>query len=161
ASPRGLSAADLAMQVALPEFDGRIGAIPVAFKAEGTDPVTGLSIRRLVPDAEGIAALADLAAGWIALAREPAAERPLALVMSDYPARGGRAGFAVGLDTPASVMAIRTLLAETGYDVCSATSSIIPGLTRDPFRSAPDEGSGMDPGSAPLTRLVRDGGADL
>lgn len=119
ASPRGLSAADLAMQVALPEFDGRIGAIPVAFKAEESDGATGLSIRRLVPDAEGITALADLAAGWIALARKPVAERQLALVMSDYPARGGRAGFAVGLDTPASVAAIRDLLAGAGYEVGS------------------------------------------
>ncbi len=156
ASPRGLSAADLAMQVALPEFDGRIGAIPVAFKAEESDGATGLSIRRLVPDAEGITALADLAAGWIALARKPVAERQLALVMSDYPARGGRAGFAVGLDTPASVAAIRDLLAGAGYEIGSATSAVIPGLTRDPFRSAPNKGSGMDPGSAPLTRLVRD-----
>lgn len=117
ASPRGLSAADLAMQVALPEFDGRVGAIPVAFKAEESDPATGLSVRRLVPDPEGIAALADLAEGWIALARKHAAERKLALVMSDYPARGGRAGFAVGLDTPASVIAIRELLAGAGYEV--------------------------------------------
>ncbi|MDX3806046.1 cobaltochelatase subunit CobN [Bosea thiooxidans] len=115
ASPRGLSAADLAMQVALPEFDGRIGAIPVAFKAEENDPATGLVIRRLVPDPAGTAALADLAEGWIALARKPAAERKLALVMSDYPARGGRAGFAVGLDTPASVMAIREWLSDAGY----------------------------------------------
>ncbi len=161
ASPRGLSAADLAMQVALPEFDGRIGAIPVAFKAEESDAATGLSIRRLIPDPNGIAALADLAAGWIALARKPAAERRLALVMSDYPARGGRAGFAVGLDTPASVTAIRELLAEAGYEVRSATSAVIPGLTRDPCQSAPDGSSGMDPGSAPLTRLVRDDNAGL
>ncbi|CAN7376215.1 cobaltochelatase subunit CobN [Bosea sp. LjRoot9] len=119
ASPRGLSAVDLAMQVALPEFDGRLGTIPVAFKADVTDAATGLVIRRLLPDPEGIAALADLAAGWIALAARPAAERKLALVMSDYPARGGRAGFAVGLDTPASVAAISELLAGAGYDVAS------------------------------------------
>ncbi|PZU93940.1 MAG: cobaltochelatase subunit CobN [Chelatococcus sp.] len=120
ASPRGLSATDLAMQVALPEFDGRLGALPVAFKAELADPATGLGLRRLEPDAEGIAALADLAAGWISLAATPRRERRLALVMSDYPARGGRAGFAVGLDTPASVTAIRELLAEAGYDVAPA-----------------------------------------
>ncbi|SFI82287.1 cobaltochelatase CobN subunit [Bosea sp. OK403] len=119
ASPRGLSAVDLAMQVALPEFDGRLGAIPVAFKADATDAATGLVIRRLLPDPEGIAALADLAAGWIALAAKPVAERKLALVMSDYPARGGRAGFAVGLDTPASVTAISELLAEAGYAVAN------------------------------------------
>lgn len=117
ASPRGLSATDLAMQVALPEFDGRIGAIPVAFKAEENDAATGLATRRLVPDADGIAALAELAAGWISLAHKPAAERRLALVMSDYPSRGGRAGFAVGLDTPASVAAIREALAGAGYEI--------------------------------------------
>jgi cobaltochelatase CobN len=117
ASPRGLSAADLSMQAALPEFDGRLGAIPVAFKEEIADPATGLALRRLTPDAEGIAALADLAANWIALGRKPRSERRPALVMSDYPARGGRAGFAVGLDTPASALAIRELLGEAGYDV--------------------------------------------
>jgi len=117
ASPRGLSAVDLAMQVALPEFDGRLGGIPVAFKAEMADLATGLTIRRLVPDAAGVAALADLASGWISLAAKPPAQRKLALLMSDYPARGGRAGFAVGLDTPASVMVIRDLLAEAGYDI--------------------------------------------
>ncbi len=162
ASPRGLSATDLAMQVALPEFDGRIGAIPVAFKAEETDPANGLSIRRLIPDAEGIAALADLAAGWITLAQKPVAERKLALVMSDYPARGGRAGFAVGLDTPASVTAIRELLAGAGYEVGfppKTFSLVIPGdqrETRDPRLTLAPQRSGMDPGSAPLTRLVRD-----
>lgn len=117
ASPRGLSATDLAMQVALPEFDGRLGVLPVAFKAEAVDPATGLALRRLAPDPEGIAALADLAAEWISLAAKPRGERRLALVLSDYPARGGRAGFAVGLDTPASVAAIREMLAEVGYEV--------------------------------------------
>ena len=136
ASPRGLSAADLAMQVALPEFDGRIGAVPVAFKAEQTDPAIGLSIRRLVPDPEEIAALTDLAESWIALARKPVAERRLALVMSDYPARGGRAGFAVGLDTPASVAAIRELLAGAGYEVGEARpdrQTLMDALTTGPL----------------------------
>ncbi|MCP4737892.1 MAG: hypothetical protein GY873_27245, partial [Bosea sp.] len=135
-SPRGLSAADLAMQAALPEFDGRLGAIPVAFKEEVGDPATGLTLRRLAPDAEGIVALADLAANWVSLGRKPRSERQIALVMSDYPARGGRAGFAVGLDTPASTLAIRELLGGAGYDVgLSHLDTVIPGdrrETRDP-----------------------------
>lgn len=136
-SPRGLSAADLAMQAALPEFDGRLGAIPVAFKEETTDPATGLALRRLTPDTDGIAALADLAANWIALGRKPCSERQVALVMSDYPARGGRAGFAVGLDTPASALAIRELLGGAGYDVGPTTShpdgaNLMQALTEDP-----------------------------
>jgi cobaltochelatase CobN len=149
ASTRGLSAADLAMQVALPEFDGRLGTIPVAFKAETADPATGLVTRRLVPDPDGVAALADLATSWIALASKPVAERRLALVMSDYPARGGRAGFAVGLDTPASVSAIRGLLAEAGYGVAKRRPTLSPhpgeprsGVSKDAQGgSAPTEAS--------------------
>ncbi|AVO46545.1 cobaltochelatase subunit CobN [Phreatobacter cathodiphilus] len=113
ASPRGLSAADLAMQLALPEFDGRIAGAPVAFKEEVEE--AGFTRRRFVPDGEGIAHVADLAAAWARLAGRPRGDRRLALVMTDYPARGGRAGFAVGLDTPASVAAIHGLLAGAGY----------------------------------------------
>jgi len=116
ASPRGLSAADLAMQIALPEFDGRIAAGPISFKAEEpADPALAFSRRVQAPDAAGIDAVADQAAAWVHLARTPRRERRLALVLSDYPARGGRAGFAVGLDTPASACAILGALEEAGY----------------------------------------------
>lgn len=114
ASARGMNAADLAMQVALPEFDGRLSGFPISFKEDGPE-AEGLSQRRAVPDAAGIAALADRAASWVRLARTPRAARRLALVLSDYPARGGRAGFAVGLDTPESARAIAATLHEAGY----------------------------------------------
>jgi len=117
ASPRGLAAADLAMQIALPEFDGRIAAGPVSFKAEeASDPALAFSRRVQAPDAGGIDAIADMAAAWVRIARTPRHERRLALVLSDYPARGGRAGFAVGLDTPASACAILDLLRDAGYE---------------------------------------------
>ncbi|HEV7439014.1 MAG TPA: cobaltochelatase subunit CobN [Methylobacterium sp.] len=116
ASARGLNAADLAMQVALPEFDGRLAGFPIAFKEEAPE-VAGFAERRAVPDASGIAALADRAAAWVRLARLPPAGRRVALVLSDYPARGGRAGFAVGLDTPESARAIASDLAAAGYAV--------------------------------------------
>ncbi len=114
ASARGLSASDLAMQVALPEFDGRLAGFPIAFKEEAPEE-QGFSERRLVPFPEGIAALAERARGWLRLAALPRAERRVAVVMSDYPARGGRAGFAVGLDTPESAHALFSDLAQAGY----------------------------------------------
>ena len=118
ASPRGLSAADMAMQVALPECDGRIAAAPVSFKEElDPDPALAFARRVQMPDPAGIDAVADTAAAWVRLARTPAAERRIGLVLSDYPARGGRAGYAVGLDTPASVCAILEMLASAGYRV--------------------------------------------
>ena len=114
ASARGMGAADLAMQVALPEFDGRLSGFPISFKEDGPE-TEGYSQRRAVPHAEGIAALAERAAAWVRLAATPRAARRLALVLSDYPARGGRAGFAVGLDTPESARAIASDLADAGY----------------------------------------------
>lgn len=114
ASSRGLGASDLAMQIALPEFDGRLSGFPIAFKEEAPE-ADGFSERRLVPHKEGIAALAERASGWLRLAVLPPAERRLAVVMSDYPARGGRAGFAVGLDTPESARALFSDLAQAGY----------------------------------------------
>ncbi|MGL4285018.1 MAG: cobaltochelatase subunit CobN, partial [Phreatobacter sp.] len=128
ASPRGLSAVDLAMQVALPEFDGRLAGAAVGFKQDMTEAATGLVSRRLVPDQDGVNALADLAFAWGTLGQKPVAERRLALVLSDYPARGGRAGFAVGLDTPESVGVIHGLLAEAGYTVgdCPRPSALMP-----------------------------------
>ncbi|KQP94856.1 cobalamin biosynthesis protein CobN [Methylobacterium sp. Leaf113] len=133
ASARGMGAADLAMQVALPEFDGRLSGFPIGFKEEGPES-QGFAERRAVPHADGIAALADRAAAWVRLARLPRTERRLALVLSDYPARGGRAGFAVGLDTPESARAIVADLAEAGYAVGDLPESdaLMRALTRGP-----------------------------
>ncbi|MDQ0315686.1 cobaltochelatase subunit CobN [Amorphus orientalis] len=116
ASDRGLAAADLAMQVALPEFDGRMSGYPISFREEAAeDPALAFARRVQVPYRDGIEALASQAAGWVRLRRKPAAERRVAVVLSDYPARAGRAGFAVGLDTPASSCRILDVLAEAGY----------------------------------------------
>jgi cobaltochelatase CobN len=133
ASPRGLSAADLAMQVALPEFDGRLALGPVSFKMELADAEGGFARRIQAPDPDAIEAAADAAAAWIALARTPRADRRLALILSDYPARGGRAGFAVGLDTPASTCAILDLFQQEGYTAerTFASDALMPRLTAE------------------------------
>jgi cobaltochelatase CobN len=116
-SQRGLGPADLAMHIVLPEFDGRILAGAVSFKGEDQRS-DALEFTRLVhePDAAGVAHAADLAAGWTRLRRTPCAERRLACILSDYPAKGGRTGYAVGLDTPRSVVAIAERLTREGYD---------------------------------------------
>jgi cobaltochelatase CobN len=117
-SPRGLGPSDLAMNVVLPEMDGRILTRAIAFKAEGAfDPdleFAGLAMRA-IPDR--VAFTADLAAAWVRLAATPRGERRLALILSDYPGPGGGIGHAVGLDTPASVIAILNALKSSGYDV--------------------------------------------
>ncbi len=118
---RGLGPRDLAMNVALPEVDGRLFTRAVAFKAaERFDEVTqcGIVVPRVAPDR--VAFVTDLAANWAILRRTASAERRVALVLANYPNRDGRIGNGVGLDTPASTAAIIAALAEAGYDTGEA-----------------------------------------
>jgi cobaltochelatase CobN len=127
ASARGLAPADLAMQVVLPELDGRLATAAIGFKVE-QPPVAGLEFARtiLAPDADGIALAAERAAGWARLAATPPAARRIAIVLSDYPgAGGGQVAHAVGLDAFASLAAILDLLRESGY----ATGAALPDVT--------------------------------
>jgi cobaltochelatase CobN len=122
ASSRGLSQSDLAMQVVLPELDGRLQSAAIGFKAD-TDPLPGLKFVRKVfcPDPEGLALAADQAAGWARLAATPRVERRIAVLLSDYPGAGGQRGHAVGLDTLASLGEIAQLLDAAGYDLADAS----------------------------------------
>ncbi len=120
ASSRGLGASDLAMNVVLPEIDGRIATRAISFKGRlGRSDLTEWDRPVHVPDAAGIAAVADLARAWVRLAETPRAERRIAVVVSDYPAKGGRTAHAVGLDTGASLVAIAEDLAAAGFDVAA------------------------------------------
>src|SRR5690606_42054042 len=100
-----------AMNVVLPELDGRLFTRAISFKADlSAEP--RLEYARVVhePDAGRVGFVADLATAWVRLRRKPAAERKLALMLSDYPNRAGRTGYAWGLDTPDSVVEIVTAL---------------------------------------------------
>jgi cobaltochelatase CobN len=118
ASPRGLSQTDLAMQVVLPELDGRLLTGAISFKAEAP-PEPDVQYGRVLhaPDADGVALAADRAAGWARLAATPRADRQVAIVLSDYPGIGGQRGHAVGLDSFASLAAILDDLAEAGFAI--------------------------------------------
>ncbi len=121
ASPRGLGPRDLAMNVALPEVDGRIFTRAVAFKAaERFDPLTecGIVVPKVAPDR--VAFVADTALNWARLRAQPRPNRRVALVLANYPNRDGRLGAGVGLDTPASTAAILAALAGAGYDIGNA-----------------------------------------
>ncbi|WP_300050322.1 cobaltochelatase subunit CobN [Sulfitobacter sp.] len=117
-SERGLSPADLAMHVVLPEVDGRIFTGVVSFKSpEKRDP--DLQYSRFAHRAEDarIAAVVERVLGWQRLAQTPAATRKLALVLSTYPGRDDLLAHAVGLDALASVEDMLMRLAGEGYSV--------------------------------------------
>jgi cobaltochelatase CobN len=120
-SSRGLSPADMAMQIVLPECDGRLSTSAISFKTPG-ERVEGLEFVQTIhkPAAAQIDLVADRAAGWARLARADLGERRVAVVLSDYPGAGGgrgQIGHAVGLDSFASLDAMAALLAANGYDV--------------------------------------------
>ena len=131
ASPRGVSTSDLAMNVVLPEIDGRLLTRAISFKAPAPiDPRLEFAAQAHTPLPDRVDYVARLAAAWVDLARKPRCERRVAIMLSDYPARGGRAGYAVGLDTPASVDAIVRALDGAGYtaDRAAATARHIVGM---------------------------------
>ena len=118
---RGLGPRDLAMNVALPEIDGRILSRAVSFKAPlGRDPETEADLVGYRPVADRIAFVADLARNWARLRERPPAERRVALILANYPNRDGRIGNGVGLDTPASAIAVLQALAGAGYRIIDA-----------------------------------------
>jgi cobaltochelatase CobN len=120
-SPRGLGAADLAMHVVLPELDGRVLAGVIAFK-DALPPQAGLAFSAFAsrPEPDRVAMVADRIAAHILLQALPASERRVAILMPDYPGAPGRTGYAVGLDVPASVIALLDDLSAAGYAVSGA-----------------------------------------
>ncbi len=117
-NPRGLGAADLAMNVVLPELDGRLIAPAIACKEDGLHRANlEFTPRNHAPLASRVSFAADLAAAWVKLRKTPRAQRKIACVLSDYPGRQGRSGYAVGLDTAKSVASIAAALREAGYFV--------------------------------------------
>ena len=124
AAPGGLSPIDTAMNVAMPEFDGRIVTVPVSFKETvERDPRLGASVQRYVPAPDRVEFLVSLAVRWARLRRTPNREKRVALLLANYPSRNARLGNAVGLDTPASVIHILNALAADGYQVANIPES--------------------------------------
>jgi cobaltochelatase CobN len=114
ASDDGLSPLDAATQVAIPEFDGRIITVPFSFKEIDPD---GLSV--YVADPERADRVAGIATAHARLRHVAPADRRVVLMLSAYPTKHSRIGNAVGLDTPASTVALLAALREGGYRIGS------------------------------------------
>jgi cobaltochelatase CobN len=117
-SAAGLAPVDVAMQVAIPEFDGRVVAVPFSFKEvvdDGDDLGAPVSAYRTVGERAGRAA--GIAVRLAALRAAPPASKRVAIVLSAYPTKRSRIGNAVGLDTPASVIELLRALRDAGYGV--------------------------------------------
>jgi cobaltochelatase CobN len=117
-SLRGLSPADLAMHVVLPEVDGRILAGVVSFKSPG-ERDADLQFSHLAHQADDSRVKAAVArmSSWHRLATTRAPDKRLAVILSSYPGRPHQIAHAVGLDALASTEALLADLGTAGFDV--------------------------------------------
>ncbi|HEX5143636.1 MAG TPA: cobaltochelatase subunit CobN [Mycobacterium sp.] len=106
----GMSPLDVATQVAVPEFDGRIVTVPFSFKE-----IDDEGLIAYVADPERCARVAGMAVRQARLRYVAPADKKVALVFSAYPTKHARIGNAVGLDTPASAVALLRAMREAGY----------------------------------------------
>jgi cobaltochelatase CobN len=117
-STRGLRTTDLAMSVVLPELDGRIYTRAISFKADAMwHEKTQCRIVTYEPVPDRIDYVATLAANWLRLRETPNAQKPIAIILANYPDKDGRIANGVGYDTPASTIEILKALQSDGYEV--------------------------------------------
>ncbi|WP_445227840.1 cobaltochelatase subunit CobN [Corynebacterium sp. H130] len=137
----GLTPLDVATQVAVPEFDGRIITVPFSFKEYDSDGLIAY-----VPDQERCERLAGIAVKHARLRSLENKDKKIAVMLSAYPTKHARIGNAVGLDTPASTLRVLRAMSEAGYDLGSVAD--IPGyadMDGDAFMHAIIEAGGHDP----------------
>lgn len=139
-SARGLSPSDLAMNVVLPELDGRVLAGAISFK-EPVPTHEDLAFTALTnqPELDRVDFVAECVAALIRLQKTPRSKRRVAILMPDYPGAGGRSGYAVGLDVPGSTVALLADLAAAGYIVDDAAQT--PRALLDAVEAGSDQAS--------------------
>lgn len=108
-SARGLNPLDTAMNVAIPEFDGRIITVPISFKEKGRDA------KGYEPLDNRIDRVAGLAIRFARLKYLKNAEKKVAFILTNSNTKASQIGNAVGLDAPASLMTILQAMQAEGY----------------------------------------------
>lgn len=138
----GLGPRDIAMNVALPEVDGRVLARAISFKGEAFfDDATECPIATYRARGDRVDFVADFAANWARLRHTPAADRQVALVLANYPNKDGRLANGVGLDTPAATVHVLRLLADAGYgvkDIPGDSAALMKRVISGPTNWLPD-----------------------
>ncbi|SDR42070.1 cobaltochelatase subunit CobN [Paraburkholderia tuberum] len=136
----GLNSRDIAMHIALPEVDGRIITRAISFKGLAYRCAhTQVDVVRYQPDLERVRFLAELSRRWCRLRSLDNADKKVALILANYPMSEGRIGNGVGLDTPASVVGILSMLRDEAYRVGELPENgdallnrLTEGVTNDP-----------------------------
>lgn len=143
---QGLTPKDLAMQIVLPELDGRIGALIVGHKEEAQwHDATECPLATYAPYVAGINRAVALAKNWVDLRRTTPKNRKVGLVLANYPIRDGRLANGVGYDAPQSTIEILKAMAAKGYalgdQVPETGNALIEALQNGPTNAMPERGT--------------------
>ncbi|MDL0137459.1 cobaltochelatase subunit CobN [Halobacterium salinarum] len=118
----GVMGFELALSVALPEFDGNVITHPISGK-ERTDDDAGIGTapKQHFPIADRVEHAASLAVNWARLRHLDNDEKRVAVVLHNYPPSDDGIGTAFGLDTPESTVNLLDELDARGYSLGGKT----------------------------------------
>ena len=142
-SSRGLSSLDTAINVAIPELDGRVISVPLSFK-DRSDDAPGL----YAPHEERAARIAGIARRMAALQRTPRDAMRVAFVLTNSSSKASQVGNAVGLDAPASLLALLRAMRRDGYLVDRLPETSDELMADLLSRGTYDDQHPLDPGRA-------------
>ena len=121
-SDTGVMGFELALSVALPEFDGNVITHPISGK-ERTDDEAGIGSapKQHFPNDDRVDHAARLAVNWARLRHTSNEEKNVAVVLHNYPPSDDGIGTAFGLDSPQSTVNLLQELRERDYDLGGRT----------------------------------------
>ncbi|MFB6101504.1 MAG: cobaltochelatase subunit CobN [Haloplanus sp.] len=121
-SDTGVMGFELALSVALPEFDGNVITHPISGKERTADDAgIGTAPKQHFPIADRVDHAARLAVNWARLRHVPNDEKNVAVVLHNYPPSDDGIGTAFGLDTPESTINLLDELDARGYSLGEST----------------------------------------
>ncbi|QFU83018.1 cobaltochelatase subunit CobN [Natronorubrum aibiense] len=114
----GVMGFELALSVALPEFDGNVITHPISGK-ERTDDEAGIGSapKHHFPIDDRIDHATRLAVNWAQLRHTPNEDKRVAVVLHNYPPSDDGIGTAFGLDSPESTVNLLSELEARGYEL--------------------------------------------
>ena len=117
-SDTGVMGFELALSVALPEFDGNVITHPISGK-EQTDDEAGIGSapKQHFPIEDRVEHAASLAVNWAELRYTPNDEKRVAVVLHNYPPSDDGIGTAFGLDSPESTVNLLSELRARNYSL--------------------------------------------
>ncbi|MEN6413538.1 MAG: cobaltochelatase subunit CobN [Veillonellales bacterium] len=108
----GMSAFEIACNIAMPEFDGIIHSVPSATREEAAD---GTHVQQ--PLAERIRLLVRKAGKWGKLRHKTNREKKIGIIFHNYPPTNSNIGTAYHLDSPESIRLLLAEMERQGYTI--------------------------------------------